>query len=423
MRIAYSDSLRPTILCDVGVLLEIEPRSVSATPGSAVVAQVRARNSGSVVDQFTFEVLGDAQPWSTVDPPTLSLFPGAEGTATLTFAPPRSAAIPAGPMPFGLRAASKEDPKGSAVEEGVVEVAAFSDAFLELIPRTSRGSTGAVHDLALDNRGNVPLSATLNGLDPDRLLSFDLRPPVLNAAPGTASFAKVRVKPTKTFWRGPAVTRPFQVRAERPDAAPIAIDGSILQTAILPSWTFQALGALLAVAILAVAAWLAILRPAIESTARAQANDVLAAAGITPGPTNGTAGGGGGAASPTPAGTTSSAAPSHSPLPTPSPTLAPLANAKPVDGRLLGGGAALSPQSGSGLYLTDLVFSNPSSTATGDIRLERSGQALLVLRLENFRDLDFHFVTPIVVGDGQAIRLVCPTGCDGASLYYVGYRR
>jgi hypothetical protein len=414
----------------VGVLLDIEPRSVSAPPGGSATAQVRARNTGSVVDQLTFEVLGFAKAWTTVEPPTLSLFPGAEGTATITFAPPRSPAVPPGPMPFGLRAASKEDAAGSAVEEGVVDVGAFSDASLELVPRTSRGSTGATHDLAIDNRGNGPLSATLTALDENRLLSFELRPPVLNAAPGMAAFAKVRVKPAKTFWRGAPVSRPFQVQAQLPDAPSLTIDGSILQTPILPPWTFRALASLVAVAILAVAGWLAFLRPAIEATAREQANDVLAAAGITPGP-SGAAGGapsaspsaGGGAPSPSPSASTASGDPGSAPTAAPTTTPAPPAVSKPIDGRLLGGGPALTAPANSGLYLTDLVFSNPSATATGDIRLERSGQALLVLRLENFRDLDFHFVTPIVATAGQTLRLVCPTGCDGASLYYSGFQR
>jgi hypothetical protein len=75
------------------------------------------------------------------------------------------------------------------------------------------------------------------------------------------------------------------------------------------------------------------------------------------------------------------------------------------------------------LYLTDFLFSNPDPTGAGEIRLERDGQALFVLRLENFRDLDFHFVTPILVADGQELAIVCPTGCPGAALFYSGYQR
>jgi hypothetical protein len=421
---ARRDAILRTLM---GVLLELDPRTVSAIPGQPATIQVRARNSGTVVDQFTFEVLGDAGAWSKVEPPTLSLFPGAEGSATITFAPPRSPNVRAGSIPFGLRARSNEDPAGSTVEEGSVEVGAFSDVFTELVPHTSRGSRGAAHDLALDNRGNVPVNAVLTAVDADRLLDFDVRPPSVVAEPGTASFAKVRVKPRKTFWRGPAVTRPFQVQAEIPDQAPLTVDGSLLQTPILPPGTLRALAALAAVLVIAAVAWFTLLRPAIESTARQQAQDVLAAVGITPPPSGAAGGGGGAGASPsaaTSAAPSPSAAATPTPAPTPPPTSAAVSVGTPTDGRLTAG-KTLSPPAGMTLYLTDLVFNNPSDTATGQIRLERSGQALLVLQLQNFRNLDYHFVTPIVTADSQQLKLVCPDpgGCPGASLYYSGYQR
>ena len=87
------------------------------------------------------------------------------------------------------------------------------------------------------------------------------------------------------------------------------------------------------------------------------------------------------------------------------------------------GGDAITPSKGRTLNITDLVFSNPDGT-TGTLRLRRSGEDLMVLRLENFRDLDFHFVTPIVVGPGQQLQLRCESGaCENAGLYYSGYER
>ncbi len=252
----------------MGALVELEPRRLTATPGSPAPIQVRVRNSGSVVDQFDIGVLGGAQAWATVEPPSLSLFPGAEGTATVTFAPPRSPQVPAGPLPFGVRVQSKEDPAGSAVDEGTLDVAPFAEAFAELVPRTSRGSRGATHDLALDNRGNTPLEAAITALDADRLLGFELRPPVLSALPGTAAFAKVGVKPVKTFLRGASVNRPFQVKVDVPGGEPLVIDGALLQTSILPPWILRALAAALVLLVAAVVMWSALIRPAIESTAR-----------------------------------------------------------------------------------------------------------------------------------------------------------
>jgi hypothetical protein len=413
----------------MGALADLDPRRLPAVPGGIATAQLKVRNTGTVVDQFDLAVLGDAGPWAAITPPTLSLFPGAEGTATVTFSPPRSPKVKAGPTTFGIRVQSKEDPAGSTVEEGTLDVEAFTEVTAELVPRTSRGSSGATHDLAVDNRGNSPINAVIAASDADRLLGFDVRPPSLVAEPGAAVFAKVRVSPARRFWRGAAVSRPFQVEVGIPDSPPVVLDGSLLQTPILPHWTMRALLIGLALLIAAFVAWQGLVKPAIESTARQQAADVLAEAGISPLPSGGGGGGGGGGASPSPGDSTSPSAstdassePSTAPSTAPS-TLPGADGATPSDGRLTAGATPLKPPPDKQLYVTDLVFSNPSDTVTGEIRLERSGQQLLVLRLENFRDIDFHFVTPILVAAGQELSLVCPTGCPGAAVYYSGFTR
>ena len=415
----------------MGAVVELEPRSVAAIPGTPAVVAVRLRNTGTVVDQFTLDVVGDAAAWATVGPPTVSLFPGAEGSTTLTFTAPRSPAVRAGRVPFGLRVQSKEDPAGSTVEEGTVEVAPFTDVTAELVPRTSRGSTGATHDLAVDNRGNVPLSAEISAIDPDRLLGFDLRPPVVNAEPGVAAFSKIRVAPQKRFWRGASVSRPFNVQVALPSGEPMSLDGSLLQTPLLPPWTMRALLAAIGLLVALVLVWALLLKPAIESSAREQAEDILAAVGITlppsggPGSSGGGGGGGGGSASPSGGG--ASGSPDASTDATTAPTTAPTTPAEgevtPIDGRLTNGGAPRQPAPGTALYITDLVFSNPDPAAVGDIRLERSGDTLLSLQLQNFRDLDFHFVTPILVTEDQQLAIVCSPACPGAALYYSGYQR
>src|SRR5207253_201876 len=56
-------------------------KAVTVTPGGEAVSEVRIRNSGTVVDQFTLEVLGDASSWAIVEPAVIPLFPGAEAVA------------------------------------------------------------------------------------------------------------------------------------------------------------------------------------------------------------------------------------------------------------------------------------------------------------------------------------------------------
>ena len=75
------------------------------------------------------------------------------------------------------------------------------------------------------------------------------------------------------------------------------------------------------------------------------------------------------------------------------------------------------------MFLTDLVFSNPNGRE-GAIVLTRDGDPLYELRLENFRDLDFHFITPLTFQKNDRMDLSCvqpdKSSCD-ASVYYSGY--
>ena len=410
------------MLAAMGAVAHIETRALTVTPGAEAVAEIRVRNTGTVVDQFALEVLGDAQPWATAEPPTLSLFPGAEEQARIVFRPPRSSQVHAGPLPFGVRVMSKEDPAGSVVEEGMLEVEPFVDVHAELAPRTSRGSRGAAHDLAIDNRGNAPLNAEIAAFDPDRLLDFDVNPPGVVADAGTAAFAKVHVKARERFWRGTPQTRPFRVQLESAGGPPVGVDGTLLQEAILPPWFLKALIAAIGLLVLAVLFWLFFLQPTIEATARERAEEILAQHGLTPlpevpGATPGTG--------PTPPGGpgTSPGTGNGSPTP-PSATLP--GGSLPRDGRIAAGGPGPAISEGSTLFVTDLVFSNRNSDAVGDITLRRDASPLLVLRAENFRDLDFHFVTPIAVASAQELRLECSLSvgsCDSIAVYFSGFER
>lgn len=411
----------------MGAIAKLDARESSVEPGSQSTLGITVRNKGTVVDQLTLEVLGTPAAWSSVDPPSVSLLPDADASPTIVFRPPRSSSIPAGPMPFGIRVASQEDPAGSVVEEGVLHIAPFSDAAAELMPRTSRGSRGARHELAVDNRGNTQLNATLTGTDPDQNVSLRITPPAVVVDAGHAVLARVAVRARRRFWRGQPKTRAFRVQVESPDQAPIWVDGALLQEPIIPGWLPKALGVLAIAIVAAVAGWILLLQPAVETAA----NDVVNRRFGTPPP---------GPVSPTPAPVTAQGStdasgssddgasaggeptpPIATPTPSPGSTPSPEVTSTPVDGRLLVGGERMA-DAGTSIYITDLVFSNPNA-GSGELRFLRDDEELLVLQLDNFRDLDFHFVTPIVFGADQPLRLDCLGTCDGAALYYSGYAR
>ncbi len=394
-------------------------KAVTVTPGGEAVTEVRIRNSGTVVDQFTLEVLGDASAWAIVEPPVVPLFPGAEAVARVRFKPPKSSSVLAKAIPFAVRVKSREDARASLVEEGVVEVGPFNDTTAELIPRTAKGRSHARAQLALDNRGNVRINARLTAADPDRKLNFTITPPALTAEAGTASFASIRINPRTRFLTGPPKLAPYKVNVHQDGLPTITVDGSMQQEGLIPPWLLPAVIGLAALVLVLAILWFVLLKPTLSSLAKdavapqtsslqQQVNTLKSA---NPAPVTG--GGGGGATGPNPVkGDVWSS------------RLAVNSQATPAQLE-----SSITVPQGGGLAVTDLVFENPSGNS-GTIYLVRReankpDQVLLVLRLENFRDLDFHFVTPLVFKESQTMTLSCspdPAGslCN-ASVYYSGY--
>jgi hypothetical protein len=402
----------------------LEQRAVTVEPGGEVTVAIRVRNTGRVVDQFALQVLGDPAAWALVEPPTLSLFPGAEETATVRFRPPRAPTVVAGERPFGVRVVSHEDPQGVAVEEGSVGVGQFRETACELVPRNSRGSRSATHELAIDNNGNVPIEVFVRATDPDAALTFRSRPPGLTIAPGRAGFVRVRVTAKSVFLSGPPRSHPFQLQVGSADVPPIAVDGSMVQGPLV-SRVVRNVAAAAAVALVgAVLLWFLALKPSVQSAAReavatplAQQSSAIAAlqkqgasgAGGADGQTPKPGGGG----TPTPAPATGGGAPGGGGQ----------SFARRLD-QSGGGHNQYRVPAGTTVSITDVVFQNPGGDH-GTVQLQRDGTTLLVENLDNFRDLDYHFVSPITASGNQTIQMTvqCPNGCAGAGIYVNGTER
>lgn len=418
----------------MGASATLRTAALSVEPGGTASSELTVRNAGQVVDEFNFEFRGDAAGWMTIEPAKLSLFPGAEGTAQVRFQPPRSSSTPAGQIPFAVIIHSKEDPEGSSVEEGSIEVGTFFDITAEILPRTSRGRFSAKHQLAVDNRGNARVVAALDAFDPDELLRLNVRPPQIAGEPGTATLASVHVRPKDRFLRGEPQTHPFQV-VVRPDGAPpVTVDANYLQEAIVPRALPKLLMGLGALALGLVAAWFFLLQPVIESEAKESAK-VAAAAGLQShdarlkkleAPGGGGGGPGGGGASPTPSPATTSTPEVQGTKFT--------AAGVGIDRRLAadtaeGGGltpvAFFQVPAGQELSITDLLLQNPQGDS-GRLLILRNDAVLLDERLENFRDLDYHFVTPLIFKAGQRINLQIQCVAGGQddrcrpAVYYTG---
>ena len=199
---------------------------VSAPPGGAGTVEVRVRNTGTVVDQFTCTVLGEAAGWATVTPPTLSLFPGAEGAMVITFSPPRSSDVSAGVIVFGAKVDSQEDQAWSQVEEGTVQIAGFSEVEAKIVPRTSRGKGKAEHRVDIRNTGNATITAEITAEDPDAALAFKIRPAALEIPPGATAVVEVGVRGVQKVSGAPR-RRQFSVTVDA--GTPTVLDAAFEQ--------------------------------------------------------------------------------------------------------------------------------------------------------------------------------------------------
>lgn len=454
----------------MGVAVAMERPTEPLEPGSESSHSLRIRNTGAVVDQFEVDVVGQPSTWARIDKPTHNLLPGEEVTVQLTFVPPRTPGLREGPVPYAVRVMSQQDTAGSAIEEGTLHIGAFSEVAAELVPHTSTGRWRGGHQLALDNLGNHAHLVSIAAHDPDLKLTFEIVPANPTLEPGTATFVKIVAKPKDTFYRGANVTLPFEVWATPEGQEPIPLKGTMVQTAILPAWIVKAalIGAAGAIAL--VVLWFTVFRPTIESTAKAVAEDQTkelaeaitdasnqaaaaqqqaaaaqaAAAGGSEGGADGTGGNGSGEGSDSGdgegtgegsgtgnGGRDTGADGTDSTDPTETTTSVSLSPKSAVGFRVTtdvptSGGFVDSryvPGKKSTLWISDLLLQNPAGD-TGTLRIQRGDDVLMVFGLENFRDLDYHFIQPVsFTNDAPVVVSVdCrnPTEPCTPSVYFAG---
>lgn len=243
--------------------------------------RLRLRNTGDVVDEYRFEVVGPVAAWTRVEPPTLRLYPGTTGTVQLTFAPPRTPDAAAGPNPYAVRITPAEHPEATTVPEGNLTITPFTEVRAELVPPTVKGRFRGRPKLAIDNLGNTRLTASVSGNDNGDQLSYDIRPSYVQIEPGRAQFVKATLKPRRVIWFGAKEQRPYTVNVLRSGAEPLPAEGTFVQRGFLPRWLATVFGIFLGLAITFVLLWTAY-KPAVKTGATRM--PVAAGAALTPSP-------------------------------------------------------------------------------------------------------------------------------------------
>ncbi|MET7601571.1 RICIN domain-containing protein [Streptomyces avermitilis] len=334
----------------------LEPASATVDPGGRTTVRLRLRNTGDVVDEYRFEPVGAVAPWTTVEPSTLRLYPGTTGTVDLTFAPPRTPDATAGPNPYAVRITPTEHPEATTVPEGNLTITPFTEIRAELVPPTVKGRFRGRPKLAVDNLGNIKLTASISGSDNGDHLSYDIHPGNVQIEPGRAAFVKATLKPRQIIWFGSKEQRPYAFSIQRSGAKPQPVEGTYVQRGFLPRWLATFLGVFMALAITFVMLWIAY-KPQVRSAA----SEKLQEAGISTLPPS----------TPTPTAPLSSA-----PAVEPTPSRA----EQPESGGGGGGGAVASPQptkkkATGPLPASNIVLRNVTTKKCADIPGYDKGQA------------------------------------------------
>jgi hypothetical protein len=217
--------------------------------------------------------------------------------------------------------------------------------------------------------------------------------------------------------------------------APIALDGSFLQEALLPKWLLPALLALVALALI----WFFLLKPEIKTQARDAVAQPIAAANKKAANAQQAADKAASKADTAAAAAAGKAPPKTTPTtPTKKPTKttasASAANAlgSPVLGRLqtscpptCTGAVKAAPK--QTLSITDMILQNPEGDS-GTLTISIRGAPALIFALDNFRDYDYHFIASPTLkpGDSMTITVVCQNknkkACS-AAVFWTGFSK
>ena len=330
------------------VQVTLAQREVAAQLGTPVTVEVLVRNNGTIVEELTVVVGGPAAVWASVEAPELSLFPGAEATARVTFTAPRAPTTPSGPAPFQISARSQVNFNVAASESGILTVQSYAEPSTQLSPHTASGRFGGKHRLTVQNDGNVPLQGPVEVSDPDELLRFTVRPQVLGIPPGERGVAVIRSKPRKRIWWGTPARRPFKIQVRPVGLPPVESDAALEQIPIVPRGMLPVAGLALA-AVLGVSGFFTL-----KANHHPTASVNTPTAAVT---TPRSGGQSSGASSP-------SASPSSSPSSTASRSSTPVSSAPPFEGGVVVDGSFEDQPS-------EEFISPWSKRGTGDSRVEQ----------------------------------------------------
>ena len=368
----------------MGASAWLEETEVEVDPGTEAAVEMRVRNTGPLMDEFSFSPVGMAQGWISVEPSIVSLFPGAEEQVQVHFRPPRLHTTLAGASPFAVKVVPREDPESTRSWRARSTSPRSRSAASTWCPPPREAGEGRPRPARPQHRQRRA-AAPARRRRPEGPAPLRLQPVDAAGRAGHGPARQVHVRPRQAFWRGESRTWPFQlILDEEGRDEPQIVGGAMLQEPLAPSWLGRAIIGVALALLALILFWFVLLKPAVEDTAHdavsselAPIETALVAAGITLPPT--TVKGG---TVPPPAPTTT--------------TISPLGD--PVDFRLSLSTPEYDVPAARRSSSPTSCCRTPTATPAGS-PIAIDGQPVFDSSLDFFRDLDRHFVS---AADGPA---------------------
>jgi hypothetical protein len=218
-----------------GLRVQLSEQTFSVAPGEVCAMTVTLHNTGNLVEGVRVMIGGSAAAWSTVEPAELSVYPERAAECTVTFAPPRGPQCPAGIVGFVVQCASTVHSGLVVTASGTIAVGAFHELTAQLTPTITRGRRRTVHQVRLENRGNVEERVRLTASGAEGGLTFEPADSMVDVVPGVAE-VPLGVR-ARLHWFGRSHAIPIQATAvPLGGGPPLRADGTRHVVPLLPTW-------------------------------------------------------------------------------------------------------------------------------------------------------------------------------------------
>ncbi|RXZ50174.1 hypothetical protein [Agromyces binzhouensis] len=222
----------------MATVADIEPASLTITPGTTEQFTLTLRNEGDDVEAYRLTAIDDAADLIVIEPDTVLVHPGETGTAVATMRLAHGENWAVGEMVVRFRVVPAGNPDDFLVLEAIATIQSFSDVAAVLSPPTLEGRRGASTRISVTNAGNAHAEADLAVSAGNLELTIE-RPRVALPA-GSTQEVGLRVHARGVLWRGDPEQHDFTVTVTPEGQPSVTLEGTFRQLPLLPGWTFVA---------------------------------------------------------------------------------------------------------------------------------------------------------------------------------------